>query len=227
LVTVSRRLTREDADGRSTQYGLSLVRSIHHDIYAFMLQNGGDHLTPDRRQILIDRPESVEAIDFAQSLVNQHRAAGWSADFVDGQAAQINGPWRRGHHNAISELQWDVAPLPKRKSAVSPLYVGGLAILADSKNHEEVWELVKYLTGTEAQHIWAKNGQSCPARLPVAGSASFLKAGPPSNAIVYVEAINMGVPEPSFPDWSDIRSAIDRALSPVWTGQIPARIGAE
>ena len=102
LVTISRRLTREDADGRITQYGLSLGRSIHHDIYAFMLQNGGDHFTPDRRVILIDQPESVEAIDFAQSLVNQHRVAGWSADFVGGQAAaQINGPWRSGHHNAI------------------------------------------------------------------------------------------------------------------------------
>jgi multiple sugar transport system substrate-binding protein len=228
LVNVSKRLTREDADGRITQYGLSLGRSIHHDIYAFMLQNGGDHFTADRREILIDRPESVEAIDFAQSLVNQHRVAGWGADFVAGKAAaQIIGPWRRGHHNTVKELQWDVAPLPRQKQAITPLYVGGLAILAESKNHEDAWELVKYLTGTEAQHIWAKNGQSCPARLPVAGSASFLKAGPPAHAMVYVDSINRGVPEPSFPGWPDIRAAIDRVLGSVWNGQTPARVAAE
>jgi len=227
LLTISKRLTRTDADGHITTYGLGLDTSIHHDIYAFMLQNDGHHFTADRQEIIIDQPEAVEAIDFAQSLVNQHQVARWGKAVESGvDAAEFTGPWRRGHYNTVKDLQWDVAPLPQRKRAVTSLYVGGLAILSDSKNHETSWSLIKYLTGTEAQHIWAKNGQSCPARLPVAGSASFLKAGPPVHAMYYVDAINNGVPEPSFPGWSDIRAAINRALAPVWSGMEPARSGA-
>jgi multiple sugar transport system substrate-binding protein len=229
FVTVLKRLTREEADGRISQVGVSMERSLNR-LQAFILQNGTDLFDPGYRKVLIDQPESVEALGYAQALVNQHRVASWGGnnDFTSGRAAaQLTGPWRRGVHNVLKDLHWDIAPLPQNKRAASPLYAGGIAILADSHHYEESWQLVKYLTGTEAQQIWAKNGQSCPARLPVAYSSAFLRAGAPEHAKYYVDAINTGHSEPSFPGWADVNSAMGRALAPVFAGTMPARIGAE
>ncbi|NLN19804.1 MAG: sugar ABC transporter substrate-binding protein [Firmicutes bacterium] len=229
FLTVLRRLTKEEADGRITQYGVSMDRALNR-VQTFLLQNGTDLFDRGYRTVLIDRPESVEALDYVQSLVNQHRVASWggNSDFTSGRsAAQLTGPWRRGVHNVLPDLDWDIAPLPQGKKAASSLYAGGIAILADSRHHEESWQLVKYLTSTEAQQIWAKNGQSCPARLPVAYSSSFLRAGAPENARYYVDAINTGHPEPSFPGWADVNSALSSALAPVFAGTLPARVGAE
>lgn len=229
FLTVLRRLTKQEADGRITQYGVSMDRALNR-VQTFLLQNGTDLFDRGYRTILIDQPESVEALDYLQALVNQDRVASWggNGDFTSGRsAAQLTGPWRRGVHNVLPDLDWDIAPLPQNKRAASALYAGGIAILADSRHHEESWQLVKYLTSTEAQQIWAKNGQSCPARLPVAYSSSFLQAGAPENARYYVDAINTGHPEPSFPGWADVNSALSGALAPVFAGTLPARIGAE
>lgn len=229
FVTVLRRLTREEADGRISQVGVSMDRSLNR-VQAFILQNGTDLFDPGYTTVLIDKPESIEALDYVQALVNQHRVASWGGnnDFTTGRAAaQLTGPWRRGVHNVMKDLQWDIAPLPQNKRAASPLYAGGIAVLADSRHHEESWQLVKYLTGTEAQQIWARNGQSCPARLPVAYSSAFLRAGAPEHAKYYVDAINTSFPEPSFPGWADVNSAMSRVLAPVFAGTQSARIGAE
>ncbi|HHW10143.1 MAG TPA: extracellular solute-binding protein [Firmicutes bacterium] len=69
-------------------------------------------------------------------------------------AADFIGPWSRGRFNEIKDLDWDIAPLPKKKLATSPIYIGGMAIFAGTKHPEEAWRFVKYLTSREAQQIW-------------------------------------------------------------------------
>jgi multiple sugar transport system substrate-binding protein len=61
FVTVLKRLTREEADGRISQVGVSMERSLNR-LQAFILQNGTDLFDPGYRKVLIDQPESVEAL---------------------------------------------------------------------------------------------------------------------------------------------------------------------
>lgn len=62
-------------------------------------------------------------------------------------AGQLNGPWRRGALNTLSDLKWDIAPLPHRKKQATAIFAGGIAVSSETKHPEIAWQFVKYLTG--------------------------------------------------------------------------------
>ncbi len=95
------------------------------------------------------------------------------------------------------------------------------------KHPEESWKFVKYLTSRDAQQIWARNGQSCPARIPIAMSEAFRQAGPPQNVQYYLEGIMSGRPEPAFPGASQVLAQLRAPLVNVWLGKEPLAAAVE
>lgn len=228
FLDTSRQLTRADNNGNIIQYGVQIPRSIGTRAVVWLWQNGGTLFSDDYEEILIDQSESVEALEFLRALIHDHQVA--SSPQVESRlgdlfvtrnaAAQVHGPWRRGALNSIPDFHWDIAPLPGNKQEATVILAGGMAVSSESKHPEEAWRFVKYLTSTEAQHIWAENGQSSPARIPVALSDSFLSAGAPEHARYYIDVIAHGRAEPGFPGWLNLHQDLNRALSPMWRGEM-------
>lgn len=227
-------LTKPGASG-TDQWGTtfetsSILRSI-----AFVWQNGGDLFNQTFSQATFTQAPTIGAYTFLSDMLHKYHVAPTPKDLADAKqsmaqlfvnekiASYIVGPWDRNIFNQGKNLTWDAAPLPKgAASDVTPLFVGGYPITTQSKQPADAWTLVQFLTGKDSSLAWAKVGTSSPARQSAASSPAFpTEAGPPKNAKVYVDyPAQAGRPSPDFAGYSDVSSALEKAVAPIWQGTI-------
>jgi N,N'-diacetylchitobiose transport system substrate-binding protein len=164
-------------------------------------QNGGSIMTEDLRQVTIDTPESVEAIQFVrglmydQGIMNPDLATGakttdlWST----GQAAIIiGGSWDAGRFDELYpqwQGKWATAPVPAGKHPIG-FFGGQHLIMSKHTEHPDLaWELMSFVTSTEAQYRFAD-----------------MTGYPPGNLRVY----EMPVFQEQFPYFGIMPTVIDR-----------------
>jgi len=231
---LSQSLTKAGSAG-TDQWGTTwetntLIRAV-----AFVWQNGGELFDQQYSKAALDQAPAVEAFTFLTDMFYKWHVAPTPADLASAKrsmdqlftdqkiATRITGPWNRGIYNQAKDLDWDVIPLPKGKdSDVTPLFVGGYPITTQSKQPDDAWDLVQFLTSKDSAPAWAKVGTSSPARKSAASSSAFLsEAGPPKNAKVYVDyAAQSGRPSPDFAGYVDVGKTIEDQLAPMWQGKI-------
>ena len=231
----SQHLTKTSGSG-TDQWGTtfetsSILRSI-----AFIWQNGGGLFNQTFSQATFTAAPTVGAYTFLTDLLYKYHVAPTPKDLADAKqsmaqlfvnekiASYIVGPWDRDIFNQGKNLTWDAAPLPKgAASDTTPLFVGGYPITTQSKQPADAWTLVQFLTGKDSSLAWAKVGTSSPARQSAASSPAFLtQAGPPKNSkAVYVDyPAQAGRPSPDFAGYSDVSSALEKAVAPMWQGTV-------
>jgi multiple sugar transport system substrate-binding protein len=231
----SQHLTKTSGSG-TDQWGTtfetsSILRSI-----AFIWQNGGTLFNQTFSQATFTATPTVGAYTFLTDMLYKYHVAPTPKDLADAKqsmaqlfvnekiASYIVGPWDRDIFNQGKNLTWDAAPLPKgAASDTTPLFVGGYPITSQSKQPADAWTLVQFLTGKDSSLAWAKVGTSSPARQSAASSPAFLtQAGPPKNAKeVYVDyPAQAGRPSPDFAGYSDVSSALEKAVAPMWQGTV-------
>jgi multiple sugar transport system substrate-binding protein len=231
----SQHLTKASGSG-TDQWGTtfetsSILRSI-----AFIWQNGGDLFNQTFSQATFTAAPTVGAYNFLTDMLYKYHVAPTKKDLADAKqsmaqlfvnekiASYIVGPWDRDIFNQGKNLTWDAAPLPKgAASDTTPLFVGGYPITTQSKQPADAWTLAQFLTGKDSSLAWAKVGTSSPARQSAASSPAFLTdAGPPKNSkAVYVEyRAKSGRPSPDFAGYSDVSSALEKAVAPMWDGTV-------
>ncbi|HPD00613.1 MAG TPA: extracellular solute-binding protein [Acetivibrio sp.] len=142
--------------------------------------------------------------------------------FINGDyAISIMGPWnintleknKNNNENALID-KIGVAILPKGPKGRFA-YLGGssLAVVNSSDKKEEAVELLKWLTGKEAQVEYSKTT----GNLPVVKSAyedPWIK----DNRLrkVFADQMNFAIEYPSIPAWPFMESYLQMALSEVW-----------
>ena len=230
----SQHLTKTSGSGVD-QWGTTFERSSILRSIAFIWQNGGDLFNQTFSQATLTQAPTIGAYNFLTDLLYKYHVAPTPKDlaaakqsmaqlFVNEKVASyIVGPWDRDVFNQGKNLTWDAAPLPKgAASDTTPLFVGGYPITTQSKQPADAWTLVEFLTGKDSSLAWAKVGTSSPARQSAASSPAFLtEAGPPKNSNVYVTyPAQAGRPSPDFAGYSDVSSALEKAVAPMWQGTI-------
>jgi len=122
-------------------------------------------------EIMINKPEAVEAIQFQMDLINKYKATTTYVDldspplremFIAGQVGMIEeGGWMTGiiEQKKAPEFEYGIAGMPKGKTT------GGLAsydaswtIPATSRHPEAAWEFIKFFTSEEANYLRALAG---------------------------------------------------------------------
>ncbi len=216
LLRMARQLTKRDASGRVTQYG------IYGEFWQnFVYGNGGalvDNVENPTRT-LIDDPRTMQGIQFYSDLVNLYQVMptpvaltnlGMGVDlmFSSGRLAMyFSGIWETpGLRNY--DFKWDVAMFPKNAEGMRAFGSGGsgYAILKSSKHKKAAWEVVKALTGAKGQAELARRGLAQPSRSEVAKSESFAKnADAPANKKMLNEAVEHIVFSPFHPRWREIQ----------------------
>src|SRR5205085_5434461 len=100
-------------------------------------------------------------------------AMGWYGDWLAGDLRQAN-----------VAFDWDVAPLPGRKTQATTLHAHGWGINQASKNLEGAWDLVKFLATQSDRPLMTL----VPARIAQADSPTYLKPGQkPANARIFAQ----------------------------------------
>jgi len=173
LVTLAKKLTDKSA-GR---FGLAYWYSDYY--YHAALQNafGGRVFEKGTSKPVLNAPENVKALDYLGSWIDQGflpaepSTALITALFNQGKAAMIfTGPWFLGE--IAPEIDYGLAPLPRIVEAGNQplrpwMTVEGAYIAAPSKNKDQAYDFVKYLTDRPAARIMALEGRQSPSNQAV------------------------------------------------------------
>lgn len=213
---------------------------VGYDIYnaqglnEYVHQNGGSFVNADMTQWTINSPQNIEALEFWGSLISEGYASPDGPKFLDtvpwltsGQiAAKDNGPWLEQWLVEANGRDWVDQSLATAQVPAGPagsfsaLGSGSLAVLADAKNPDAAWKLVRYLTQPDVQIGWYKAFGSLPAV-----KAAWDDPAVAANPLLDAEraALQTAVDVPQVPTWNQVGTYLGQQMELVARGQASAK----
>ncbi|TDF88917.1 ABC transporter substrate-binding protein [Paenibacillus piri] len=167
----AKKLTTNDRFG--FVYSASVPGTLMFTFLPFLWGNGGSITSDDGKQVLIDKPESVEALKFMSDLTNEDKAVPAGSPTYGGQQAYdaftsgkasmiVYGNFKVSDLNLnFPKINYGVALIPKNEGKQHSSFAGGdlVALTATTKQEKEAWEFVNYLLSKDVQvEFFAKNG---------------------------------------------------------------------
>ena len=202
---------------------------------------GGDYVAVDGEGCLLDKPESVEALDWLAALLNTHMvmpkeanvgSMGSTAMFGSSKLAMLMGPeWNRFDLNPLHEkegLEYGVQLLPKGpKGRVTGYWPGITSITSQAKSPDAAWTVAKWICGEDYQRkMTVEIPESPAARISVStyGFTEGLKY--PEDKSAFLESPKYGyLYFANLRYGKEMTDLIEPALDPVWLGeQKPAQV---
>ncbi len=209
-------LTKDtDGDGRPDQYGAGIEPSLIRAA-PFIWQNGGELVdTPMARQLTIDTPAALAALQWLVDLQVKHHvvpdaAAEKSEDsetrFMNGRLAMYFDSRRvTPTFREITSFDWDVAALPQSQSPASILHTDGYCLTAATADKAAAWQFIEFANSPEGQTLIARTGRTVPSLKSVAKSAAFLEPDQkPAHSDVFLNVLPSLRATPALANWIDI-----------------------
>jgi multiple sugar transport system substrate-binding protein len=213
-----------------------------------MVSNGGGLVSQDRKTLLINSPESIEAVQALADLYLVHNcgpnpASGLGGDaamsMLSGQVAMaIDGQWAIGNSYAPAAregaLDYSVAVLPKFKKPVTTNTGGPAVIFNTTKHPQEAKEFLRNLYDPEKNLQFITSGIWQPVRKSWYLEEDKIKTWadhqfrPPledyRNAVINYSLNNIDQ-NPFFylSCWQEFSELLGPAMSPVWQGRRSAK----
>lgn len=205
LLAAAKKLTRRDEAGRTKQFGLLVNTSCVFDALTFIHQSGGRFFNEDGTRVILNSPETREALLFLRALSEKYHVAPRGGDFeatsgIDlfsmGRAAMlanISGRWRTItlRRSAVAE-DFRIAELFGGKRKANLFLTMGWAIPRTARHPEEAWELIRFLTQKDGLDIVIDSGDGVPPLISLANSERFLfdPEHPNENNQVFLDSLN-------------------------------------
>ncbi|HSM55631.1 MAG TPA: sugar ABC transporter substrate-binding protein [Candidatus Sulfomarinibacteraceae bacterium] len=239
FVRTARALTLDrDGDGAVDQYGVGIEPSLYR-LSAFVWQNDAplvdDPLHPSR--LTLTRPPSLEALQWFVDLRQVHGVAPGRVEeasqdsesrFLAGSTAMYLNS-RRGTptYRQIETFTWDVAPLPRHKTAAGILHSDAYCLSATTADKEAAWAFIEFANAVEGQTVIAASGRTVPSLRHVAESDAFLNDGqPPARARVWLDVASQLRQVPVISTWEEIEGSASREIERAFYGEITAQEAA-
>lgn len=211
FLDAAQKLTKVE-NGKTVQFGIE-------NFYLSLLltSNGGGLVSEDGKKVIIDSPETIEAVTFARDLINKYHAQPTSAQsqgmtnlFMTGKAAmKITGPWDWAEYAKNVKFKWDIVPVPAGKAGnISPAAYLPIGIGKTTKHPEEAYKLLQFLTTGKGQDIQAKIISAVPVVKRNAEQIATM-ANAPENAKSLATILEEGKTKmntPYIPSYSEIDS---------------------
>ena len=196
---------------------------VHH-VMPFVWDAGGAELSEDNTKSTINSAEAVEGVTFMADLVKDglYNAAELERDgtqvenqFKGGKlAVWMGGPWVLGSVERTDDENWvpaareniGLAPMPAGPGGDGFTFVGGsnLMMYESSKNKNEAWELIKFLSQDQVQTDYAAIQGMFPAR--VEPQQAYGESNGDNFKAVF-QAIQQGRTYAPVPQWAQIENA--------------------
>ncbi|CAM2006048.1 extracellular solute-binding protein [Acanthopleuribacter pedis] len=218
-------LAKKHTNAAAGQYGLAYSYSDFFFHAALMNGFGGGVFAPGPKPTL-NRAENVKSIELILKWYKQDgivpaepSTALITSLFNKGKAAMIfNGPWFLGEID--SSIDYALAPLPTLDEAggtpMKPwMTIEGVYVSAPSKNKDEAFDLVNYLTSLEAGKVMALQGRQLPANKAVY-AIDEVKKDPVMQA--FVAQSKVAVPMPNLAEMSMFWSPATTAMNTIIRG---------
>ncbi len=233
LVSMGKKLTRRDASGKVTQWGM-MIPSTGYPYWMFQAlakQNGQVLMNQAGNKTYFDKPTVVKALSFWKSLGSKYHimpqgTIQWGTlrqNFLDEKTAIM---WHStGNLTAVknnARFDFGVAMLPANKEPGSPTGGGNFYIFKKSTpaQREAAFKLVKFMTSPEEAAKWSiatgYMGVS-PAAYRTPALSSYVKQFPP--AAVARDQLKYATAEFSTHQSGRVRKLLDDAIQAALTGQ--------
>ena len=225
----------KNGDGQMDQWGVA-VNNIVWVWASFVWSNGGEALSPDRKECKLTDPKSIEALDFYYGLSSKDGVSpppgalpeqGWAGDWFTTQSVAMGffGPWFRPTLvNMEKPFKWDVAmqPLaPNTNERASVVYTDMWGIYNQTKVPDAAWDLVKFLTGKEGQGMWLElmGARSISPIKEIAQSEGWKTYGGSSGGLILDQLPVGRVPPVNFANANAVETIWDQELGLVIAGE--------
>lgn len=223
FLDAAKKLTIRDAKGRTTQFGMT-----SYSWQEAIVENGGALFSQDGSKVLMDSPNTIEALQWVADLTNVHHVAPTTAEsqglgdlFLAGKAAMtFSGPWNWKAYTEEAKFKFDVAEVPAGRAGNKSQLLGlPIAIGSQTKHPEEAWKLLEYLTHGGGQDIQSNIVGAYPS---VKRAEPFFLEGQysPDN----VESVPKSMKEntvvmPSFPSLAQAQDLIQPVVDEIARGK--------
>ena len=166
------KLTKKDAGGEVTQYGLVLADHATIPMWPILIWAEGGEIVGSDGCSALDDPKTIAAVQkWADLVVNQNISpvglTGQEADnlVAAGKAAmEMNGPWATGVYTPAG-INFDVAPIPTGAGGeVTLASTVPIVVNKNTKNAPAAFEFLAWWTSQEAQRALALGSGFPPAR---------------------------------------------------------------
>ncbi len=166
----------------------------------YLMSFGGGILSDDLSELIIDSPNSIEALEFYSNLRKKYHVAPLKSESASATMAQmflqqrlamhLSGRWLVPKYRLDANFDWDVVRFPAGAcGSIVPLDASGWAITKSSKNKDLAYKLVNFLSSKQSSQKFTESGLITPARKDVAESEYFIDNHKPQNAKVFIDAI--------------------------------------
>jgi len=212
----------------------------------FTMANGGGLTTPDGKKLILDSPESIDAIQKMADLINVHHVSpvpGQQANptaaataLLSGQVAMaMDGTWdllSLGTTKDEQGLDFGVGVLPKMKNLVTTSVGTPIVVYKATKNKEASLKLLEFLMDPAQSLPLLQSGIWLPNEKRWYTDEALLQQwiGNPRHPPEYRQAVvefalnyAKALPLYTVPTFAKMDDVIEAALGQVWLGQKSAK----
>lgn len=231
FLQAAKKLTHRGPDGKGTQWGFRGVGSGDWWLQNYLGPWGGAVINEDETESLLDRPESVVALEWWANLHTREKVVigpGEGGGFERGawlggrQGMMIGGVWNFRDNYQYGQFRYDIAHSPQGPvRRVTTLSTGsGYAIAKDTKHPEIAWlYLNEYLSKEGQEFMFAQTGYAVPSRRS-AWSMFMRSPEVPKSINVEFGAMEYGeLLRPRGPATTEITQALRNGLPPLLNGE--------
>jgi multiple sugar transport system substrate-binding protein len=224
FLQAARALTRDtDGDGRVDVYGLGFEPTLIR-VVPFIWQAGGDIVDDLHRPrwLTFDELPSLEAQEFIRSWsthnvvppLSESRSENHESRFARGALGMILQSRRyTATLRTVSNLDWDVAPLPRFRHAATVLHSDAYCLGKASPVKDASYRFVEFALSTAGATMIAKSGRSVPSLKSVAVSPAFLDENArPRSARVFLDSIKTIRRTPNIATWNEVETRADAVI---------------
>jgi multiple sugar transport system substrate-binding protein len=193
---------------------------------SWVWNNGGDLLSKDAKQVVLNQPAGVEALAFLQDLIHRYRVAppqdqrgNVRQSFVQGKILLYEGgqPDVAANRREIgSSFTWDMVPLPKGKGPRTASGGGSAYGMGSVDQREEAWAFFKHIMSPPMQELFMKATGGMVGLRALVESPAFLES-PPAHMSLFVEGATVLRGDPTTVRWNEVQTVIDEHLVRLWT----------
>jgi len=226
----AQKLTKKGLSGDPEVFGFGFAVQYFSGTMPWMFANDTNIMSDDWTKSNLKDPKVLEALQFMQDLVWKYKVSpkppAAHADIYSlmaaGKVAMAGGGrWPVLQMTQAGFSNFDIQYWPKWKTQVTEFGVGGFVLMKSTKNPNEAWQFIRFLTTKKPFELIAELGQSIPARRSIAYSDLMTKVPPKGYKIYYdsIEGAN-AKPVPSPAQYNLIESAWRRYLGQVLANEV-------
>ena len=208
------------------RYAYSFWGASMFGMHAWFFNNDTGVLTDDWADSNMLDPKVTETLQYLADLILKYKfapnPAGWDewAQFHAGNLVMRTcGRWCIGGSLAANFETYDLQYQPHKAGPIRTVAgTDGWGLSSSAKNDQEAWEVVKFLSNTDAAIDMVQVGGNIPALRSVAEMPVFAEFGPPNTAVFY-ESLDYAKTVPSPTNFNIVEPIMDRHLQTIWNGE--------